>query len=1163
MLHLHVAERADALVAALPDVLIDPGADPFAPAVLAVPTRGVERWLTQTLSHHLGATPEGEAGVAANIEFPFPSTLVDGAVSRATGFDPRTDPWMGRRLVWPLLEIVDANATEDWLSLLASHIGATPGSEPTRRSRRASVVGHFGRLFASYSLNRPAMVRAWADGHDVDGLGQPLSPGMAWQAELWRRLHAKLCVPSPAERIATACERLRAEPTLTDLPQRLSIFGLTRLPASHLELLDALAAHRDVHLFVLHPSPELWETLATSAGSWRGTTSRTDDETIDAARNPLLASWGHDSRELQLVLDRGGEQDQPPTTHHPVDHDDDTLLHRLQAQISANEAPPGPPATDEQDARPLLADEDRSVQVHSCHGRERQVEVLRDAIMHLLAEDPTLEPRDIIVMCPNVEDFAPLIHAVFGTGRLETGEDEPGPGDGAEGAVASLPDLRVRLADRSLRRTNPILDAVSEILELANSRLTASQLLDFANLDPVRRRFNFDDDDLSRILGWINDSHINWGLDREHRRDFQVPVEEGTWRCGLDRVLLGVAMSEDDARIFGKTLPLDDVESGAIALAGRFAELVDRLDAAFAGFSTPKPLAGWIEAITAAADSLIATPFGQEWERMELDRLLGDIAAEAGVELGAAGDCAPTPDLNLAEMRSLLEPYLAGRPTRANFRTGHISVCTLMPMRSVPHRVVCLLGLDHESFPRRGPRDGDDLLLLHPHIADRDPRTEDRQLLLDALMAATDRLLITYTGNNERTNVEVPPSVPVGELIDVIDATVRHPDPGGAPGRVRIEHPLQPFDRRNFDPSRFPSAPEPWGFDRVNLAGARSLEAEPEPRGLFLADPLPAKTEEVLELESLIKFVEHPVRAFLKQRLGVEVRDFFEEVQDDLPIELDGLGKWSVGNGFLTSRLKGVDERDACLAEIRRGGIPPEQLGKSVIDEQIAKAQGVLALAEQVLPSGERKSCDVRIELADGRLLAGTMGGITGGVLGTITLSSVKPKQRLSAWVRLLALTATRPEVPWEAITVGMSPKGRGRRCVARFRALADDPGERRRLALEHLEVIVDLHRRGMREPLPIFCETSAAYAEAVGRKPDPFAAAADKFEGPWSFSGEIDEPEHQLVHRGIGSLYDIVDEGPRPDESGAGWFNGETTRIGALARRLWHLPLQYESIDD
>ncbi|MCB0865619.1 MAG: exodeoxyribonuclease V subunit gamma [Solirubrobacterales bacterium] len=1154
MLHLHVAERADALVAALPDVLSDPNDDPFEPAVLAVPSRGVERWLTQTLSHHLGATESGEAGVAANIEFPFPETLVREAVSGATGFDPRSDPWTSARLVWPLLEVVDANADAGWLSLLAAHIGAAPGSDESRRKRRAAVVSHVGRLFASYAVNRPDMIRAWAEGADTDGSGNPLPPATAWQPKLWRRLRVHLDSPSPPERLAEACERLREDPSLAQLPQSISVFGLTRLPASQLEVLDALAAHRDVHLFVLHPSRALWDDLAANAPD-PPAARRAEDTTLDRVANPLLASWGHDARELQLVL---SGRDDATVSRHPTDHDTDSLLHRLQSQLSANEAPPGPPPTDTADQRPLLTDDDRSVQVHSCHGRERQVEVLRDAIMHLLAADPTLEPRDVIVMCPNVEDFAPLIHAAFGAGRLDPTDDELAPGTADAPAP---PDLRVRLADRSLRRTNPILGAVAEILDLASARLTASELLDFANLEPVRHRFGFDDDDLSRINEWINAAHIHWGIDLDHRVTYQVPVDDGTWRRGLDRILLGVAMSEDGARVFGGTLPLDDVESGAISLAGRFAELLDRLDAAFSSFAEAKTLEDWAEELTAAADGLTATAFGAEWERLELDRLLEDLATDAD---------AASPALTLPEFRALLAPRLAGRPTSANFRTGHISVCTMTPMRSVPHRVVCLLGLDDGQFPRKTPRDGDDLLLGEPHIGDRDPRLEDRQLLLDALMAATDNLVITYGGSDERTNVEIPPAVPVGELIDVIDATVRHPDPLlGAREQVVVTHPLQPFDPRNFTPEWSPTAPDPWSFDPVNLAGALAREETPEPRGPFLPEPLepPAAAEgtpAVLELDDLLRFVEHPIRAFLMQRLGIGVRDFFEEVDDDLPIELDGLGKWGVGNNLLQAQLRGLDRRAATLAEIKRGTLPPSTLGLDVINEQTPRVDAILALAARELPRGERTSEDVRVELDGGRVLAGTVGGIEEGILGTVTLSRIKAKQRLVSWVRLLAVTAAHPDRDWQAVTVGRHPTERGE-WVTRLCNLGDTPEERRATATAYLNVIADLHARGMRAPLPIYTETSAAYAAAArSSSGNPIKAAAKKFETERysPVKGEIDDAEHRFVYGDISALTDVLGERPHDDEGGEGWFGSERTRFGRLARRLWDDLLRHEQGD-
>ena len=351
MLHIHRAERADGLVLALRAILADPPEDPFAAEVVSVPTRGMERWLTQRLSDGLG--------ICANVGFPPPRVLIGDAIAAVSGVDPETDPWLPERLVWPLLDVVTGALEEPWAGDLATHLGGA--DDPVRRARRFATVRHLAGLFDRYGTYRPELLLGWAEGEADDD----------WQAELWRRLRARIGVPSPAERLADGCARLRAEPGLVALPPRVGLFGLTRLPAADLEVLRALGAGRDVHLFVLHPSPALWEALAGGEPIRR----RAEDRTAALARNRLLGSWGNDARELQLVLAGPGTVDH----HHPVAHAEGTLLARIQADVRADRAPAGD----------LVLDPgDRSVQVHACHGRARQVEALRDAILHRLDGGP-------------------------------------------------------------------------------------------------------------------------------------------------------------------------------------------------------------------------------------------------------------------------------------------------------------------------------------------------------------------------------------------------------------------------------------------------------------------------------------------------------------------------------------------------------------------------------------------------------------------------------------------------------------------------------------------------------------------------------------------------------------------------------------------------------
>ncbi|MDX6706125.1 MAG: exodeoxyribonuclease gamma subunit [Solirubrobacteraceae bacterium] len=1149
MLHIHRAERADGLVAGLGALLVEPLADPFAPEVIAVPTRGMERWLTQRMSACLGAAPGRRDGVCANIEFPSPRRLVGDAVATAFDIRPDIDAWLPERAVWPLLEVVEECLGETWLHSLSVHLGADADTaDPVRASRRLTRVRQLADLFDRYALHRPEMVLAWARGRDSDGSGRTLAEQSSWQAELWRRLRERIALPSPAERLDGACAGLRDDPGLVDLPRRISLFGLTRLPAGHLRVLRALATGRDVHLFLLHPSPALWEHVAHSTGTRPPIVRRSDELPATLAANRLLASWGQDAREMQVVL---AAAEHRVDHHHAVEHRAGSLLARIQADVRADRPPPGPPLPGEQDARPTFDPHDRSLQVHACHGRARQVEILRDAILHLLEEDPALEPRDFIVMCPDIETFAPLIQATFGAGEVADAEQLD-----ALPAGIRPPDLRVRLADRSLRQTNPVLGVVGELIDLAEQRLTASQVLDLADREPVRRRFRLDDDDLTRMQDWVSQSGIRWGLDAAHRAPFKLDaLPLGTWRAGLDRILVGVTMTEDEQQVFGGVLALDDVESGAIDLAGRVAEFVDRLRASIDALSTPKTIDAWAAAIATAADSLTATRQRDAWQRDELQRLLDDVVEQATV----AGTVKAM-TISLPEIRALLAERLQGRPTRANFRTGHLTICTLVPMRSVPHRVVCLLGLDDGAFPRKAPRDGDDLMVEDPHVGDRDPRSEDRQMLLDALLAATDRLIVTYTGNDERTNTPRPPAVPVGELLDVVDATVRTKDGGDAQAHVVVRHPLQPFSPRNFAHGAL-VRDQTWSFDPVALEGARALTRSRLQPGPFLAGPLPRLDASLVELEDLVRFGQHPVRAFLRQRLRVSVGDFSDEVEDGLRVELDGLGKWGVGQRLLDARLAGVDARTAIVAEIARGTLPPGVLGQPVIEEVFPIVDDIVSQAEALVdataPTG---SIDIRVALSDGRSLSGTVPGVSADVLRTVTYSRVAAKHRIASWIRLLALTAAHPERAFEAQTIGRSG-GRASATIAQIPPLAQDADTRRRSALRHLTTLIDLYDRGMREPLPIPCATSAAYAEAAAAGADPVAAGRRAWTSEWNFAREDKELEHQLVLSGVRTFDELLLQPPRSDEQGDGWEIAETTRLGRCARRMWDGLLAHEKL--
>ncbi|MDM7853665.1 exodeoxyribonuclease V subunit gamma [Cellulomonas alba] len=1116
-LRLHVAERADALVTSLAAVLSAPPADPFTPDVVAVPTRGVERWVAQRLAHHLGTGPR-EDGVCANVRFDPPRTIVREALAATIGIEPDHDPWHPDRLPWHVLAVLDEEHGSSWLATISRYLGQA--DDHLRRSRRLRLAQRLARLLQSYDEQRPALVRAWADGLDQDGAGTPLAADLVWQAELWRRLRSRLDVPAPALRIDDAVGRLAAEPDVVDLPERLSVFGPTALPDAHVRVLHALATHREVHLWLPSPSHRLWERVAAAPGP---PVSRRRD-TGRVAQHPMLESMASDATELEsrlLVFD-------PLVTWVEVPEPPRSVLGALQTRLRDDRSG---------GARHDAGAHDRSVQVHAAHGRTRQVEVLRDALAGLLADDPTLQPRDIVVMCPDVELFAPLVEAIF----------EPAvDGDAPETHPGRT--LRVRIADRAPARSNPVLTVLATVLELADSRVTASAVVDLAGQAPVRRRFGLDEDALNRVRAWALESGVHWGEDAQRRARFQLGnVPQGTWSTALDRLLLGVAMAEDDNRFVGSVLPIDDVPSTDVDLAGRLAEFLDRLTVALAGLTGAQPAEHWFAALERAVDLLTDVAPADRWQR----------AQAAHVVTTARLAATSTASLRLADIVALLEPHLRGRPTRAGFRTGALTVCSLEPMRAVPHRVVALIGMDDGQFPRAVAPDGDDVLARDPLVGERDPRQEDRQLFLDAVTSAEDCLLIVHSGADERTGAVRPPAVPVGELLDALDDAVAYPD--GAPARTHVvHHPLQTVDERNFTAGAL-GRPGPFAFDRLDLAAALAARHRDWQVRPFLAEPLPPQVDDDLDLEELVTALEHPVRAFIRVRLGVRLPGDEPQLDDRLPLEMGALERWSVGDRLLAAGLDGIPLDQTAAAERRRGHMPPGALGGAALASVRNEVDPLLVAARRHL-DGPGTPLEVDVELPGGRRLAGTVHGVRGDVVARAVYSRLGPKHRLRAWVHLLALTASHPDRRLTAVTVARGDGASAQPRVAKLRAPGPDD------AMHVLRSLVELYDEALREPLPLPLQTSWAYARhrvRGGDEEDALAAARkdlgsaeDARQGRGGF--ECADAHHVLVWGDDLTFDDLLGPPSQRDRERA---PHESTRFGALSVALWSALDRHEEV--
>ena len=1065
-MHLYSAASARPLAARLAGVLEAAPPDPFTPEWVAVPSDGMRRWLSLELARHLGASAPGAGdGIAANIVRAYPGDLRSAVLAIDRPAD-RADPWRIERMVWPVLEAIvesDGGALPTGLTVLESQ---REGASLYAKGRRIAD------LFDRYHLYRPHMVRQWARDRLVDGTGRALDDHAVWQARLWRRVRELIDEPSPPERLPSLLRRLHAGDELLDLPPRLVLFGFTLLPAgAFLDVARAVAASREVHVFMLEPThldPEQLRAANPLPGDG-SVRVRQSDATASLAHHPLLRSWGRLHREtaLQLAdvqaegvpvnrLGGGGAAPAPPST----------LLGRLQHDIWANRPPEA-----------TLADDptDDSVQFHACFGATRQVEVLRDALLHLLARPGSgLTEDDIVVLCPSLDRFAPLIEAAFG--RSAPASTTPRPDATSVSATGSsigrhgAPALRYRLADRSIRTTNPVLSATSVLLQLVAGRFDVDSVLEFLALGPVRERFGFDDDNLGVIGEWVEATNVRWGLDPSERERLGLPgsVVTNTWAAAVERLLVGSAVFDEDLRLaIGDVAPYG-VEGGDVETIGSLAAAMGCLADLAAEVTTARPLAEWVERVGQTCAALFATERDQGWQLEALERVLGQV-----LESSVIGEESSSVRLEFGDVWKLLDERLDDKVGRADFFRGGITVTSLTPLRWVPFRVVCLLGMDQSAFGAEGSA-GDDLSALVPLLGDRDPRGEARETLLEAVLAAQDHLVVVREGHDVRTNQPVPRAVPTTELFESLLASVATVARSEVAGRLEIDHPRQSYDERCFEPGRL-VAGTPWGFDRDELAGALARRSQATGAQPFLAEPLDPVASDVIELSALHRFLRNPTAAFFDSRLEARLPRSEDATPTALAVDIAGLNGWAVGTRLLEARQAGRTFEEWLRYERQLGTLPPSPLGDGQLVDLDQTVQIMLDAARQAgMVGGPARPCPVDALLPDGTRVVGTvplrLGGEADGASGPAALyyARFKPTHRVAAWLDLMALVATDPDGRWRSLAVSR-PERPGADPAVNDLVPSPAVDQGPSSASEALAVAVDCYRRGMTEPLALF----------------------------------------------------------------------------------------------
>jgi len=863
---------------------------------------------------------------------------------------------------------------------------------------------------------------------------------------------------------------MMARQPVSGLAPCVNVFGVSSLPPLVLRVFAVLARHVEVNLFLLCPSDQYWADLHTRKRAERQHNAfggSSEDLHIEVG-HPLLASLGRLGQDFQSVLEHNADYAEPSPELF-VDPGDSTILRTLQRDILQ--------LTDRRDTGAIPLDPtDHSISVHSCHGAIRQVEVLQDQLLALFDKQPELQPRDVVVMMPDVETWSPLVHAVFDRDR----NDER--------------FIPYRVADRSLRRDNPVAEALLSILDLAEARMSASQVLDLLGHDPVRERFGILPPELETISEWVRSAGIRWGIDAEHRTRWEQPAADGfnTWRFGLDRLLLGTALPGNERELWQDVLPYDEIEGGQTALLGRLVDFCETLFTHLQKLRVDRSPQDWERELGQILDDLLISTEDNAWQHLQVRTRLEEMVEHAG----AAGfDQTLTVEQVLGWLVELFDERVPAR----GFLSGQVTFCAMVPMRTIPFRAICLLGMDEGAYPRRYTRMGFDLIQQDPKVGDRSPREDDRYLFLETLLSARDTLIITYAGRSIRDNKVRPPSVLVSELLDTLDETF-HSEDGPARNRVLVEHPLQPFSARCFTPVDELSAEQDLracSFDRTALRGAeRRQEPSEPPQALFRERLPPAPAEDRrLTVAQLITFLKAPVEHLLTRRLHIRLEQDESELIDREPLILDSLERWMVSASMLERAISG-EEIESSLRSVQRRGLLPLGVPGECTFEEIHSLVEVIAgvvnreretLGELVSPA------PIDMVFSHGRL-GGTLAPLREQGILQATPSKLSAKHLLEAWVLHLGQCQHRGPLP--TVLVGRHPRLPGAlHCTFRPLNRAD--------AKTLLSKLVKVYWRNWEGPLPLFPKTSLARARGKSTR--------------WSWAGTWGESNDPYVRRVFG----------------------------------------------
>lgn len=1028
MLHLYTSNHLEKLLSRLANVLRKQPLPPLQKEIIVVQSKGMERWLALELSKELG--------IWANANYPFPREMIQRLFREGLPYLPDTSDFDPNILGWTIMRLLPNLLENKTFDELNNYLSNSDSSD----LKYYQLAHKIADVLDQYVIYRSDWIDDWERGEKLPWHSE-------WQVKLWQIIQQDINDRHPQHLHRSALQKRFIQAiennTIQGFPPRLIIFGISALPPFYMDVFQAISQKCDVYFFILNPCQEYWYDIVSEKMLSKINAKAPDKAEVEhyEVGNSLLASLGKIGGEFLDIF----QNTKVPLEEHKFfeEPNENTLLSYLQNDVFNLK---------ENKREKTIFCEDRSLQIHSCHSKMREIEVLHDQLLDLFEKNADLLPSDILVMTPDIDSYAPLIQAVF-----ETLSDKQHR-------------LLFNIADRRQQEESHLIEAFLKGLTLPDSRMTVTQVMSLLENETVRNKFNLSHQEIALVERWLKQARIRWGIDEQSRTALDLPAFiENSWAFGKARLLLGYALPANEQRLFENILPVDEMEGNETEVFGRFLDFIEKLFEFCEQMNQPHLPKQWYEVLQNFFQTFFEDP-----DNLRDNQLIQSAIFSLKQATYKSGF---NEKISLNITRSWIKENLAKNLQTAGFMTGNITFCALMPMRSIPFKIVVLLGMNAQDYPRAHHTPSFDLMSRKENrfrAGDRSRREDDRYLFLEAILSARQLLYFSYIGQSIQDNSEIPPSVLLSQLLDYISQNFELENKKPIQECLITKHPLQPFSRRYFSGKDGLFSYAQDYFEAIKNTSINN----PQP---FFKQPLPEPEQSwrKITLEQLIRFYRNPCAYLLRNRLGIYFEDQTILIENTEPFNVEGLDKYGLQQKLLHRHLYPIDNKDFFSIVKASGLLPPKQMGERLYESLNGE---VAEFAHQLLEKFNNQSPYLfakNLFLGEFELY-GEMRDVYSLGFIQYRYAELKAKDFLSAWIKHLFLNSYQLSSSW---LIGLE---RGKYKCWEFKSLMSHE-----IAKTHLQMLLNYYWMGLSFPLAFLPELSFKYTKDLEKK-SPNEALAD-----------------------------------------------------------------------